>query len=233
MLIFPNNNQTIQANLYKGGVFLGCEFGEAAMYIWALGILAAGQSSTMTGTYAGQFAMEGFLNLRWSKWQRVLLTRSIAILPTFLIAFFDQINDLSGMNDLLNCLMSLMLPFAVIPCVSFTSNHKIMGDFKNGLISQILSILLSCLVISVNIYFSISYLTGLGITHWAFILFTVVCGVLYLIFCVYLTVDMLLSMGSMHVGEFGFAQTWFSVSSHHEYSRHTEDEDQHRSDNAI
>ena len=42
----------------SGGVFLGCEFGEAAMYIWALGILAAGQSSTMTGTYAGQFAME-------------------------------------------------------------------------------------------------------------------------------------------------------------------------------
>ena len=108
----------------SGGVFLGCQYGDAAMYIWALGILAAGQSSTMTGTYSGQFVMEGFLNLQWAKWQRVLLTRSIAIVPTFLIAFFDNINELSGMNDLMNCLMSLMLPFAVIPCIAFTSNHR-------------------------------------------------------------------------------------------------------------
>jgi len=45
-------------DIYKGGVFLGCQFGVAAMYIWAIGILAAGQSSTMTGCYAGQFVME-------------------------------------------------------------------------------------------------------------------------------------------------------------------------------
>ena len=71
------------------------------MYIWALGILAAGQSSTMTGTYAGQFAMEGFLNLQWPKWKRVLLTRSVAVVPTFLVAFYDQITELSGYFDLL------------------------------------------------------------------------------------------------------------------------------------
>ena len=65
-------------------------------YIWAIGILAAGQSSTMTGTYAGQFAMEGFLNLTWKRWQRVLLTRTVAVLPTFLVAFFENIEDLSG-----------------------------------------------------------------------------------------------------------------------------------------
>lgn len=51
----------VDADLYKGGIFLGCAFGLAAMYIWAVGILAAGQSSTMTGTYAGQFVMEGLL----------------------------------------------------------------------------------------------------------------------------------------------------------------------------
>jgi len=220
---FPDNNQTVQANIYKGGVFLGCQYGDAAMYIWALGILAAGQSSTMTGTYAGQFAMEGFLNLQWPKWKRVLLTRSIAILPTFFIAFYDKITELSGMNDLLNCLMSLMLPFAVIPCIAFTSNHKIMGEFKNGLLSQILSIMLSILVIAVNIFFSISYLTGLGIKSGWFIALTCLVGFLYLLFCLYLTVDMLLSMGSMKFGEFGFAHKWFSVSSHHSYHRHVDD----------
>lgn len=58
--VFPDNDEIVSADLYKGGIFLGCTYGVAAMYIWAVGILAAGQSSTMTGTYAGQFAMEGF-----------------------------------------------------------------------------------------------------------------------------------------------------------------------------
>ena len=56
---FPPNNDPVKADLYIGGIFLGCQYGAAAMYIWAIGVLAAGQSSTMTGTYAGQFAMEG------------------------------------------------------------------------------------------------------------------------------------------------------------------------------
>jgi natural resistance-associated macrophage protein len=79
------NGTEVDADIYKGGIFLGCTFGMAALYIWAIGILAAGQSSTMTGTYSGQFAMEGFLNLKWARWQRVLVTRLIAIVPTFLV----------------------------------------------------------------------------------------------------------------------------------------------------
>ena len=52
------DNSTVDADIYKGGLFLGCKYGDAAKYIWAVGILAAGQSSTMTGTYSGQFVME-------------------------------------------------------------------------------------------------------------------------------------------------------------------------------
>lgn len=48
----------MEANIYRGGIFLGCQFGAAALYIWGIGILAAGQSSTMTGCYSGQFVME-------------------------------------------------------------------------------------------------------------------------------------------------------------------------------
>lgn len=118
------------------GVVLGCFFGPAALYIWAVGILAAGQSSTMTGTYSGQFVMEvsggpresvalsqvvllplskvvfcpqGFLNLRWSRFARVLLTRSLAITPTLLVAIFQDIQHLTGMNDFLNVLQSLQV----------------------------------------------------------------------------------------------------------------------------
>lgn len=130
---FPANNELVESDLYKGGLFLGCAFGAAAMYIWAVGILAAGQSSTMTGTYAGQFAMEGFLNLEWARWKRVLFTRLIAIVPTFLVAFYSNIGDLTGMNDILNAIMALQLPFAVIPTIAFTSNRNIMGEFTNGL----------------------------------------------------------------------------------------------------
>jgi len=198
---FPNNNQTVEADLYKGGVFLGCEFGPAAMYIWAIGILAAGQSSTMTGTYAGQFAMEGFLNLTWKRWQRVLLTRTVAILPTFTVAFFSDINNLTGMNDLLNCLMSLQLPFALIPTIAFTSSHKIMGGtFANGLWSKLAAVLLSILVIGVNIYFVFMYVAGLDLTNNpAAMTAIVLLGVAYLAFCLYLSIDMMAQMNCLAV----------------------------------
>lgn len=197
--VFPNNTDLVQADIYKGGVFLGCVFGPAAMYIWAVGILAAGQSSTMTGTYAGQFAMEGFLNLQWKRWQRVLLTRTVAILPTFFVAFYEDIEDLSGMNDLLNCLMSLQLPFALIPTIAFSSNPKIMQEFASGTLAKIFSLSLSLLVIGINIYFVLQYVLGLGFTSWYFIFFIVVAGLLYLIFCGYLFIDMAINMGAVGI----------------------------------
>ena len=61
------NNKTFNSDLYTSGIYLGCQFGAMPFYIWAIGILAAGQSSTMTGTYSGQFVMEGFLNLTWPR----------------------------------------------------------------------------------------------------------------------------------------------------------------------
>lgn len=79
------------------------------------------------------FTFQGFLNLQWERWQRVLLTRSIAILPTILLAVFEGIKDLTYMNDLLNVIMSLQLPFALLPVLTFTSTSSIMGEFVNGM----------------------------------------------------------------------------------------------------
>lgn len=151
--VFKIPTEEVSADLYKGGIFLGCAFGMAALYIWAVGIFAAGQSSTMTGTYAGQFAMEGFLNLQWARWKRVLVTRTIAIVPTFLVAYYNNIDTLTGMNDMLNAIMALQLPFAVIPTIAFSSSVAIMGEFANGLANKVVSILLCILVIAINIYF--------------------------------------------------------------------------------
>jgi len=193
---FPNDTHAVSANIYRGGVFLGCAFGPAALYIWAVGILAAGQSSTMTGTYSGQFAMEGFLDLRWKRWKRVLLTRTVAIVPTFIVAFYQRMDQLTSMNDLLNCLMSLMLPFALIPTITFSSSVDIMGaEFANGRFSKALSVALSAVVVGVNIFFVFNYVAGLGISSALFYAAITLLGLAYLCFCAYLTLDMIVNMG--------------------------------------
>lgn len=157
-------NGSLPVDIYKGGLFLGCYYGEAAKYIWAVGILAAGQSSTMTGTYAGQFAMEGFLNIKWERWKRVLFTRSFAILPTVMVAAFSNINRLTGMNDILNVVQSLQIPFALIPLLHFTSSSNIMQNFQNGLIMRVVISCLGVGIIGINFYFVITYMSD--VTVW-------------------------------------------------------------------
>lgn len=110
----------------------------------------------MTGTYSGQFVMEGFLNLKWARWHRVLVTRMIAVVPTFAVAFYSQIDQVSKMNDYLNAIMSLQLPFATIPTIAFSSSAIIMGQFANGFWNKLVSILLSIAVIGINLTFIVS-----------------------------------------------------------------------------
>ncbi|XP_070278225.1 natural resistance-associated macrophage protein 1 isoform X3 [Myotis yumanensis] len=182
--IFPRNNHTVDVDIYQGGVILGCLFGPAALYIWAVGLLAAGQSSTMTGTYAGQFVMEGFLKLRWSRFARVLLTRSCAILPTVLVAVFRDLRDLSGLNDLLNVLQSLLLPFAVLPILTFTSMPTLMQEFANGWLSKAITSSIMTLICAINLYFVVSYLPSLP--HPAYFGLVALLGAAYLGLTAYL-----------------------------------------------
>ncbi|XP_058487790.1 natural resistance-associated macrophage protein 2-like [Solea solea] len=191
--LFPLNNGTLEVDIYKGGVVLGCFFGPAALYIWAIGILAAGQSSTMTGTYSGQFVMEGFLNLRWSRFARVLLTRSIAITPTLLVAIFQDVQHLTGMNDFLNVLQSMQLPFALIPILTFTSLTSIMNDFANGMVWKISGGIVILLVCAINMYFVVVYVTALN----SVLLYVVAAllSVAYLCFVGYLAWHCLVALG--------------------------------------
>ena len=84
---FHFSDPTLQITLLNAALAFEAVFGNAAKYIWGVGLLAAGQSSTMTGTYAGQFVMEGFFDINLPVWKRVLVTRSIAILPAISVAF--------------------------------------------------------------------------------------------------------------------------------------------------
>ncbi|XP_077427967.1 natural resistance-associated macrophage protein 2-like isoform X2 [Vanacampus margaritifer] len=191
--LFPLNNHTLEVDIYKGGVVLGCFFGPAALYIWAIGILAAGQSSTMTGTYSGQFVMEGFLNLRWSRFARVALTRSLAIAPTLLVAVFQDVQHLTGLNDFLNVLQSMQLPFALIPILTFTSLPSLMKDFANGLLLKIWGGLLVLTVCAINVYFVVLYVTSLG-SVWLYVL-AAFLSVAYLTFVGYLAWLCLIAVG--------------------------------------
>ncbi|KAM6947625.1 natural resistance-associated macrophage protein 2-like isoform 3-T3 [Lycodopsis pacificus] len=191
--LFPLNNDTLQVDIYKGGVVLGCFFGPAALYIWAIGILAAGQSSTMTGTYSGQFVMEGFLNLRWSRFARVLLTRSIAITPTLLVAIFQDVEHLTGMNDFLNVLQSMQLPFALIPILTFTSLTSIMNDFANGMVWKISGGVVILVVCAINMYFVVVYVTALNSVP--LYVLSALLSIAYLCFVGYLAWHCLVSLG--------------------------------------
>ncbi|GAB6031038.1 hypothetical protein CHUAL_007852 [Chamberlinius hualienensis] len=193
--IFPYNNVTIDADIYTGGVALGCEFGIACMYIWGVGILAAGESSTMTGTYAGQFVMEGFLNLRWARWQRVLLTRVIAIFPTIFVAIFSGLDDMTRMNDILNAVMSLQLPFALIPTLTFSCWPAVMGEFATGGFNKVMIILLGIVILGINFYF-IGYNVATGLPNLWYAYFGVaIIGVIYIVFVIYLTMVLIGVLG--------------------------------------
>lgn len=191
--LFFNKTGQLEVDIYKGGAVLGCYFGPAALYIWAVGILAAGQSSTMTGTYSGQFVMEGFLNLKWSRFARVILTRSIAITPTLLVAVFQDVHRLTGMNDFLNVLQSLQLPFALIPVLTFTSLRPVMNDFANGLGWKIAGGVLILIICSINMYFVYAYVSALQ----SIPLYVVasLLSAMYLCFVAYLSWQCLVALG--------------------------------------
>lgn len=103
-----------------------------ASTLFVVALLASGQSSTITGTLAGQVVMEGFMHWRIKPWLRRLITRALAIIPAVLII---GIRGDSSVNDLLTLsqvVLALQLPFAMFPLLHFTSSRKRMGNWRSG-----------------------------------------------------------------------------------------------------
>ena len=105
----------------------------AASTLFAVALLASGQSSTITGTLAGQVVMEGFMHWRLSPWVRRLITRTLAILPAvFVIGLRGESSGVNGLLCLSQMVLALQLPFAMFPLLLFTSSRKRMGKWKLG-----------------------------------------------------------------------------------------------------
>ncbi|KAK9717844.1 Manganese transporter smf1, variant 2 [Basidiobolus ranarum] len=124
---YTDNSAPVEvADLFDAHKLLSEYLGPIAGTSFALALLLAGQSSTITATMAGQIVMEGFLGLTMRPWLRRLITRAFAIVPAMVVAI---IAGSKGLNEVLiasQVLLSLQLPFAVIPLVLFTSNKEVM-----------------------------------------------------------------------------------------------------------
>uniref|UniRef100_A0A1I8IGG0 Solute carrier family 11 member 2 n=1 Tax=Macrostomum lignano TaxID=282301 RepID=A0A1I8IGG0_9PLAT len=189
-------------NMFVVSVFAEGYFGKDPQTVYNACVAAGNphadvfkNSSSDMDIFRGGFVMEGFLDLKWKKYQRVLLTRTIAILPTVFLAVFAGRDQLTSLNDLLNVLMSLQLPFALIPVLTFTASKRVMGkSFVNGPANSIVTAALAVAVIGINLYFvqlSVSALPKL----WYIYLPVSVAIILYLLSILFLVWWCLIELG--------------------------------------
>lgn len=122
-----------------------------APMLFAVALIAAGQSSTITGTLAGQIVMEGYLQLRISPWVRRLMTRVIAIIPAVIVILINGEENIDSLLVLSQVILSLQLGFAIIPLIHFTSNKKTMGQFAIKPFIIFLAVLITAVLVYLNI----------------------------------------------------------------------------------
>lgn len=151
------------STFYRNGLFDVSEIQDAHKFLepllgtkwapalFAIALIAAGQSSTITGTLAGQIIMEGYLNLRIQPWIRRLITRLLAIVPAFIVIFIYGESETGSLLILSQVILSLQLGFAIIPLIHFVSDKKQMGEFAIGVLTKIFAWLIVIIIIGLNL----------------------------------------------------------------------------------
>lgn len=126
-------NQIVVTEIQQAHMLLAPLLGTSlAGVMFAVALLCSGQSSTLTGTLAGQVIMEGYLNFRMRPWLRRLITRTVAIVPAALTIYLAGDRSTLGLLLLSQAIISMQLPFAVIPLIHFTSDPARMGSFASA-----------------------------------------------------------------------------------------------------
>ncbi|HKX85536.1 MAG TPA: Nramp family divalent metal transporter [Flavobacterium sp.] len=150
------------ATFHKNGYFEVAEIQDAhqllapllgtkwAPILFAVALIAAGQSSTITGTLAGQIVMEGYLNLRIQPWVRRILTRLIAIVPAVIVISIFGEGVTGKLLILSQVILSLQLGFAIIPLIHFVSDKSKMKGFHIGIPTQIAAWIIATIIVSLN-----------------------------------------------------------------------------------
>ncbi|MFS7938419.1 putative NRAMP family protein [Helianthus anomalus] len=147
-------------NLNSASFLLKNVLGKSSSTLYGIALLASGQSSTITGTYAGQFIMQGFLDLKMKKWLRNLMTRCIAITPSLIVSIIGGSAGAGRLIVIASMILSFELPFALIPLLKFSSSATKMGPHKNSMIIIVFSWVLGLCIIGINIYYLITAFVG-------------------------------------------------------------------------
>jgi manganese transport protein len=121
-----------------------------ASAVFALALLSSGQNATLTGTLAGQIVMEGFMNIRLRPWLRRLLTRLVAIVPAIIVVMLYGERGTGALLILSQVVLSLQLPFAVIPLVMFTSDRRMMGPFVSPVWMRSIAWVVASIIVVLN-----------------------------------------------------------------------------------
>jgi manganese transport protein len=139
------------AGLHDAYKMLSNILGSLAPFLFAIALIAAGQSSTITGTLAGQIVMEGYLHFRMNPALRRLITRMLAIIPSVIIISIFGDSSVDEMLIFSQVLLSMQLGFAIIPLIHFVSDAEKMGEFVIKLPVKILSWIVCSLIVILNI----------------------------------------------------------------------------------
>ncbi|KAL6134235.1 hypothetical protein ACLB2K_066467 [Fragaria x ananassa] len=143
-------------DLNKASFLLRNVLGSWSSKLFAVALLASGQSSTITGTYAGQYVMQGFLDLRLRPWIRNFLTRCLAIVPSLIVAVIGGSAGAGKLIIIASMILSFELPFALIPLLKFTSSNTKMGVYANSTAISAITWIIGSLLMAINIYYLMS-----------------------------------------------------------------------------
>jgi manganese transport protein len=148
---FYATGRTDVAKIEDAHKLLAPLLGTAAPILFAVALIAAGQSSTITGTLAGQIIMEGYLKLRINPLLRRLITRMLAIIPAVLVILIYGDSKIDALLVFSQVVLSVQLGFAVIPLIHFVSDKKEMGEFAIKPLTKIAAWLVAAILIYLNV----------------------------------------------------------------------------------
>lgn len=175
----PDNQKNCQElDLNKASFLLKNVLGSWSSKLFAIALLASGQSSTITGTYAGQYVMQGFLDLRLKPWIRNFLTRCLAIVPSLIVALIGGSAGAGRLIIIASMILSFELPFALIPLLKFTSSKTKMGIYVNSVTISATTWIIGSLIMGINIYFLANHLIELLVHSNLKLVGKVFCGIL-------------------------------------------------------
>ncbi len=168
--------------------------------LFAIALIAAGQSSTITGTLAGQIVMEGYLDLRISPWLRRLITRSLAIIPAVIVLYIFGETKADEMLVLSQVVLSLQLGFAVVPLLHFVSDKKRMGQYAINTLMKIAGWVAVLIIVGLNLQLVIE--TASNMSTYKLLSFSIISAfgllMIYIVLHPYTAKDKSASATSLH-----------------------------------